>query len=93
MNRLIKISLLQGLLPRGEFPNMLRDRNTKVNEIISSRFNDHSAVEVICSGDSLLQSAEQVNRKDMYDYLHLTEQGYKKTFAPVLEKLKEILKM
>lgn len=84
--------IIWGLLPRGEFPNLLRDRNIKVNEIILQHFNTHPMVEVICTGDTLLQSDDRINRKDMYDYLHLTEQGYVKTFTPVLKRLKEILK-
>lgn len=83
---------VQGLLPRGEYPNHLSDRNSKVNEIVKRNFDGSQSVEVICSGDILRQSNGRISRKDMYDFLHLTEQGYIKTFSPVLEKLQEIFK-
>lgn len=79
------------MLPRGELPNPVSNRNEVVNEILKKHLEDRPQVEVICSGDFLRQSNGIISRKDMYDYLHLTEQGYMKAFTPVFKKVKQIL--
>lgn len=90
-NLMLWIHLLQGLLPRGEKPNPVCGRNKKVNEILKENLDGRSQVELICSGDILRLPDGLISRKDMYDYLHLTEQGYVKTFTPVLKRLQQIL--
>lgn len=85
------LSQKQGLLPRGEYPNKVSDRNTEVNDLLKKTTEGKPQLEFICSGDVLRQPDGLVNVKDMYDFLHLTEQGYLKSFEPVLKKLKELL--
>ena len=82
---------LQGLLPRGEYPNRVSDRMNEVNELLKKSLGSRPQLELICSGDILRQADGLINVKDMYDFLHLTEQGYMKSFQPVLKRLKEIL--
>ncbi len=67
------------------------NRNKDVNEILQENLKDRYSVEIICTGDILRQSDGRISNKDLYDYLHLTEQGYMKTFTPILERLNDIL--
>lgn len=82
---------MQGLLPRGEFPNKVWQRNDEVNEILQKNLEGRPLVEIICTGDRIIQPDNQISDKDLYDFLHLTSQGYVKAFSPVLEKLETIL--
>lgn len=59
-----------------------------MNEILKKVVEGRPQLELICSGDVLRQSDGLINVKDMYDFLHPTEQGYVKSFGPVLERLK-----
>lgn len=69
----------------------MSDRNAEVNDELKKNLKDRPLLELICSGDTLRQPDGLLNVKDMYDFLHLTEQGYQKSFGPVLKRLKEIL--
>lgn len=83
--------LLQGLLPRGERLNFLWEKNKEVNKILEERLKEKPLIEIINSGSSLEQPDGTISAKDMYDYLHLTQQGYIKSFTPVIERIKAIL--
>lgn len=82
---------MQGLLPRGESPNKVWQRNDQVNEILQRNLEGRPLVEIICTGDRIIQADNQISDKDLYDFLHLTSQGYEKAFSPVLERLQTIL--
>ncbi|KAG8226370.1 hypothetical protein J437_LFUL007728 [Ladona fulva] len=80
------------LLPRGQFPNHLRDRNTRVNQILKEKISELSNCHLVDSSEGFVQPQDgSISHLDMYDYLHLTEAGYAKAFAPVNTILRRLL--
>ena len=77
--------MLQGLLPRGQHPNPLRDRNAAVTAMISDHLKGNSRAQVVDFEGSagLVQADGSISHHDMYDYLHLTQKGYEKAFEQV----------
>lgn len=94
---------LQTLLPRGQYPNINRDRNMAVNKLLMECFNCScnskndlnqnvfANVHVVPIHGDIIQSDETISHHIMHDYLHLTNQGYYKIFGPVYEKLHLLL--
>lgn len=83
--------VFQEVLPRGQMPNPLREKNDIVNEYLRQKFASYSKVEVIGSGKTLLQSDGSVSHHDMLDYLSLTEAGYRKVFEPIYELILQLM--
>lgn len=80
----------QGILPRGSYPNPLRNLGTQVNAILEQKVTSMFKVELFNA--DLLQSDGTLNQEDAPDYLHPSEKGYRKIFNPIFERLKTILK-
>jgi len=81
-----------GLLPRGQNPNALRERNAAVTAMISDHLKGNSRAQVIdFEGAGLVQADGSISHHDMYDYLHLTQKGYEKAFEQVNELLLQLL--
>ncbi|XP_063219907.1 platelet-activating factor acetylhydrolase IB subunit alpha1 isoform X2 [Bacillus rossius redtenbacheri] len=75
------------LLPRGEHPNPLRTRNLEVNAILETyNFGFKVHLEVIDAG--FVHPDGSISHIDMYDYLHLTDEGYHKAFGELYEYAK-----
>lgn len=85
------ILLSQGLLPRGQAPNTLRERNQEVNKLIKSKVREMVKVEFLQIDNGLVQPNGLISHHDMYDYLHLTGHAYKKVFEPVQDLLIQLL--
>jgi len=98
------IIVLPTLLPRGQYPNLNRDRNSLVNTLLIDQFqhnpasiknvrsrNEYANVHVVPIHEDIIQSDLTISHHIMHDYLHLTNQGYYKIFAPVYEKLQHLL--
>ncbi|KAF2880077.1 hypothetical protein ILUMI_26089 [Ignelater luminosus] len=99
--------ILPTLLPRGQFPNPNRVRNLEVNVLLMNHFKngpvvspdsndtnkekDLSSFHVIPIHEDIIQSDQTISHYIMYDYLHLTNQGYYKIFKPIYEKLQYLL--
>jgi len=79
------------LLPRGEKPNLLRDRNSKVNEILLERVKSKDKTQLLNIDPGLVLPDGSISHHDLWDYLHLTKSGYEKCFEPVHELLSQIL--
>lgn len=80
----------QGLLPYGQYPNMLRELGTDVNECVKQKIEDMSNVVLFIP--DLLQPNGTLSEEDAPDFLHPSERGYRKIFNPIFEHLKNILK-
>lgn len=80
---------MQGLLPRGAYPNPLRNLASQVNEIVSQKVNNISKVELFNA--NLLQPDGSLSEEDAPDYLHPSEMGYVKIFNPIFELITKIL--
>ncbi|XP_071440760.1 platelet-activating factor acetylhydrolase IB subunit alpha1 [Hetaerina americana] len=80
------------LLPRGQFPNHLRERNLRVNQILKESISGLTDCHLVDSSEGFVQPQDDsISHLDMYDYLHLTEAGYAKAFAPVNTILRRLL--
>lgn len=85
--------VLPTLLPRGQRPNAVRERLTRVNELlrtaVSGQQRDH--VEMVDVGNGLVQPDGSISHHDMHDYLLLTNAGSRKAFEPLHELLLQLL--
>ncbi|XP_047463312.1 platelet-activating factor acetylhydrolase IB subunit beta isoform X2 [Mugil cephalus] len=80
-----------GLLPRGERPNPLREKNAAVNGLLRSwlpRLNQAQFLDV--SGE-FVHSDGTISPQDMFDFLHLTSTGYRTMAKPLSDLLLQIL--
>ncbi|KAK0139572.1 Platelet-activating factor acetylhydrolase IB subunit beta [Merluccius polli] len=80
-----------GLLPRGERPNPLREKNSAVNGLLRSRLPRPGQVLLLDAGPGLLQPDGSLSQRDMFDFLHLTAAGYAAVAKPLSELLLQIL--
>uniref|UniRef100_A0AAY4ALW2 Platelet-activating factor acetylhydrolase IB subunit alpha2 n=1 Tax=Denticeps clupeoides TaxID=299321 RepID=A0AAY4ALW2_9TELE len=91
-NRLPKSKIIiLGLLPRGERPNPLREKNAAVNGFLRSWLPRVCPVQFLDVGSSFVHSDGTVSPRDMFDYLHLTAGGYNTIAAPLNELLLQLL--
>lgn len=83
----------QTLLPRGQQPNRLREKNQQVNKLIAEKYsaNRKDKVQTVSIDKGLVHSDGQISHHDMFDYLNLTNAGYKKVFEPIYDLLTQIL--
>ena len=65
--------LFQTLLPRGHKPNPLRERNRKVNDLISSILKGNSRAQLINVDPGFVNSSEEneISHRDMTDYFQV----------------------
>lgn len=86
-------TFFKGLLPRGEKPNPLREKMFAVNRILENRLADISSATYFGVDPSLfyVTGTENINRQDMWDFLHLTTQGYQKLCEPLLDEIQNLL--
>ncbi|KAM3600814.1 uncharacterized protein V6R79_002892 [Siganus canaliculatus] len=81
-----------GLLPRGERPNPLREKNATVNGFLRSwlpRLGQQA--QYLDVSKELLHSDGTIILQDMFDFLHLTSTGYRSIAKPLSDLLLQIL--
>ncbi|XP_037079874.1 LOW QUALITY PROTEIN: platelet-activating factor acetylhydrolase IB subunit beta-like [Pollicipes pollicipes] len=83
--------IVMGLLPRGEKPNHLRERNAQTNELLAGRLASLERTQLLADYSELVSADGQIDHQDMADYLHLTPEGYSKVFEPVYDLILQIL--
>lgn len=83
--------ILPTLLPRGQQPNSLRDKNDQVNRLLREHCVGINKVQIVAIDGGLIQSDGTISHHDMFDYLNLTNVGCKKVFEPVCDLLHQIL--
>jgi len=82
--------LLLGIFPAGAKPNKVRDKTIAVSRRIKA-LADGKRVRYLDIGDRFLERHGRISQDVMFDYLHLTEKGYR-IWAEALEPtLKEML--
>lgn len=79
------------LLPRGEKPNPLREKISQINALMKESIRQIPQCQVVPIGQDLILADGTIDHRDMYDYLHLTWQGYRKVFEPVYELLQQLI--
>ncbi|XP_066153732.1 platelet-activating factor acetylhydrolase IB subunit alpha1-like [Euwallacea fornicatus] len=94
------IIVIPTLLPRGQFPNPYRERNDHVNTFLVDKFSNEAnkddlteSVYVVKIHENIVENDQTISHHIMHDYLHLTNNGYTRTFGKVYEKLCELLKV
>ncbi|XP_061028842.1 platelet-activating factor acetylhydrolase IB subunit alpha1 isoform X2 [Eubalaena glacialis] len=76
-----------GLLPRGQHPNPLREKNRQVNELVRAALAGHPRAHFLDADPGFVHSDGTISHHDMYDYLHLSRLGY----TPVCRTLHSLL--
>jgi len=84
--------LLLGIFPRGEKPNPGREKNDKVNAIVSKLDDGGKTVTYLDIGEKFLQPDKTISKDIMPDFLHLSEKGYQIWADAIKEPLVELLK-
>ncbi|KAM9310140.1 platelet-activating factor acetylhydrolase IB subunit gamma isoform 2-T2 [Pholidichthys leucotaenia] len=84
-------TLVLGVLPRGQYPNPLRERNAAVNKLVKDALSNLSHASFLNVDPGFVQSNGEISSQDMYDYLHLTPVGYTKVCEPLHDHLKFLL--
>ncbi|KAM5246187.1 platelet-activating factor acetylhydrolase IB subunit alpha2 isoform 1-T1 [Ctenodactylus gundi] len=84
-------ALLQGLLPRGEKPNPLRQKNAKVNQLLKVSLPKLANVQLLDTDGGFVHSDGAISCHDMFDFLHLTGGGYAKICKPLHELIMQLL--
>ncbi|XP_062309467.1 platelet-activating factor acetylhydrolase IB subunit beta [Osmerus eperlanus] len=80
-----------GLLPRGERPNPLREKNAAVNGFLRSWLPRLGQAQFLDVGAGLVHTDGSITPQDMFDFLHLTAAGYRAVAKPLSELLLQIL--
>ncbi|XP_045864452.1 platelet-activating factor acetylhydrolase IB subunit alpha1-like [Meles meles] len=79
--------MVLGLLPRGQHPNPLREKNRWVNELVRAALAGHTQAHFLDADPGFVHSDGTISHHDMYDYLHLSCLGY----TPVCRALHSLL--
>nr|KAG5705389.1 hypothetical protein BaRGS_011161 [Batillaria attramentaria] len=84
---------MQGLLPRGEKPNKLREKFAAINKSLETRLADKPNTMFINVDPTTFYKSgtDDISRQDMWDFLHLTSRGYQKLCEPLLEEIQTLL--
>ncbi|XP_071772722.2 platelet-activating factor acetylhydrolase IB subunit alpha2 [Centroberyx gerrardi] len=80
-----------GLLPRGERPNPLREKNAAVNGFLRSWLPRLGQAQFLDVGGEFVHSDGAISPQDMFDFLHLTSSGYRAMAKPLSDLLLQIL--
>ncbi|KAK5859183.1 hypothetical protein PBY51_003267 [Eleginops maclovinus] len=92
MSRIPKAKIVVlGLLPRGERPNPLREKNAAVNEILSDSLPRLGRAQLLDVSREFVHSDGAISPQDMFDFLHLTQTGYRTLAKPLSDLLLQIL--
>ncbi|KAK1788240.1 hypothetical protein P4O66_015978 [Electrophorus voltai] len=83
--------IVLGLLPRGEFPNPLRDKNLAVNNFLRASLPRVGPVQFLDVSGGFVHSDGTISCRDMFDFLHLTASAYSKIATPLHELLLQLL--
>ncbi|XP_073177328.1 platelet-activating factor acetylhydrolase IB subunit alpha2 isoform X3 [Lepidochelys kempii] len=81
----------KSLLPRGEKPNPLRQKNAKVNQLLKASLPKLASVQLLDVSGGFVHSDGAISCHDMFDFLHLTGGGYAKICKPLHELIMQLL--
>ncbi|XP_077361619.1 platelet-activating factor acetylhydrolase IB subunit alpha2 [Festucalex cinctus] len=83
--------VVMGLLPRGERPNPLREKNAAVNDFLRSSLPRLGQAQFLDVSGKFVHSDLTISPQVMFDFLHLTSTGYRKVAKPLSDLLLQIL--
>lgn len=79
------------MLPRGERPNPLREKNAAVNGFLRQWLPRLSQAQYLDVTGDFVHSDGTIIPQDMFDFLHLTATGYRSVSKPLSDLLLQIL--
>ncbi|XP_068572433.1 platelet-activating factor acetylhydrolase IB subunit alpha2 [Cebidichthys violaceus] len=80
-----------GLLPRGERPNPLRQKNAVINDFLRSWLPRLGQALLLDMSGQFVHSDGAISQQDMFDFLHLTPTGYRTMAKPLSDLLLQML--
>lgn len=83
--------LFQSLLPRGQYPNALREKNAKINQLLHEKVSNMNKVEMVWIDKGFIQNDGTISHHDMHDYLIPSNAACRKAFEPIYDLLQQIL--
>ncbi|EHB12874.1 Platelet-activating factor acetylhydrolase IB subunit beta [Heterocephalus glaber] len=83
--------MVLGLLPRGEKPNPLWQKNAKVNQFLKVFLLKVANVQLLHTDGGFMRSDGALSWHDMFDFLNLTGGGYAKICKPLHELIMQLL--
>ncbi|EGW01182.1 Platelet-activating factor acetylhydrolase IB subunit beta [Cricetulus griseus] len=83
--------IVLGLLPRGEKPNPLRQKNAKANQLLKVSLPKLGNVQLLYTDGGFVHSNGAISCPDMFDFLHLTGGAYAKICKPLHELIMQLL--
>ena len=83
--------LLLAIFPRGPMPNAGREKNDKVNVMVSKLDDGGKSVKYLDIGAKFMGEDKSISKEIMPDALHLSEKGYGLWADAVLPAVKEML--
>lgn len=78
-------------MPRGQYPNGLRDKNSKINRLLHEKVSNINKVEMVLIDKGFVQSDGTISHHDMHDYLLPSNAACRKAFEPIYDLLQQIL--
>uniref|UniRef100_A0A8C5PJV0 Platelet-activating factor acetylhydrolase IB subunit alpha1 n=1 Tax=Leptobrachium leishanense TaxID=445787 RepID=A0A8C5PJV0_9ANUR len=83
--------IVLSLLPRGKNPNPLRQRNARVNEMLTNSLPATPNAVLLNIDPGFVHSDGTISHHDLYDYLHLTRQGYARVCLTLQRTLLQLM--
>ncbi|XP_069803618.1 platelet-activating factor acetylhydrolase IB subunit alpha1 isoform X2 [Dendropsophus ebraccatus] len=83
--------IVLGLLPRGQHPNPLRERNRRVNELLAVGLQSMPNATFLDVDPGFVHSDGTISHHDMIDYLHLSRLGYSRVCQTIHKTLLRLL--
>uniref|UniRef100_L7LYQ7 Putative attractin and platelet-activating factor acetylhydrolase n=1 Tax=Rhipicephalus pulchellus TaxID=72859 RepID=L7LYQ7_RHIPC len=80
------------LLPCGQHPNSQRDWRRQINELLTKALKGQPQVQVVDLDPGLVRPDGTIGYHDMFDFLHLSRQGYVSTFEPLADLVAQLLR-
>ena len=86
--------LLQGIPPKGRKPNKYRDNIAKTNDIVAEQLKSYKNCHYFHVDPYLFidKNTGLIDRADLFDYLHHTNEGGEKLYAPMLPLIEKLAK-
>ncbi|KAH9368704.1 hypothetical protein HPB48_004723 [Haemaphysalis longicornis] len=72
-------------------PNSQRDRRRLINEALSKGLKGRSRIQLVDLDPGLVRPDGSISHHDMFDFRHLSRQGYLATFEPLADLVAQLL--
>uniref|UniRef100_A0A0K8RFV3 Putative attractin and platelet-activating factor acetylhydrolase n=1 Tax=Ixodes ricinus TaxID=34613 RepID=A0A0K8RFV3_IXORI len=80
------------LLPCGQKANARREQRLQVNNLLSRALKGQPGVQLVDLDPGFVRPDGTISHHDMFDFNHLSKQGYKAAFEPLAELLAQLLR-